>query len=79
MKWISVKEKLPEPNQSVLIFEKGCGLAVSATYEPQNGLFRQWSENCNCHVGDGEGPGFYQQRVTHWMPLPPPPVNPESE
>lgn len=59
--WISVEERLPESFETVLVFcDTGVRKfqCVSEMIEP-NG--KRWSAVC----------GF---RVTHWMPLPEPPV-----
>ncbi len=64
-KWISVKDRLPEDDQSVLMYEMGqTGLPLIGWFE------------VNADV-----PGFYiahsfqnaRVHVTHWMPLPEPP------
>ena len=70
--WISVTDDLPLNEQLVLIFEKGSAVPITAKYLPRE-VTRCWSEICNCHCGDGYGSGFYQEEVTHWMPLPEPP------
>lgn len=67
--WIKCSDRLPGEGQSVLIWERG-NVPISALYTKKEGKYRQWQEFCNCHCGDGEGPGFYQREVSHWMPLP---------
>lgn len=58
-KWISVKDRLPDDNESYLV----CDL-VTGEYLPDRGFF----EDGEWHIfGD---PEF---QVTHWMPFPPPP------
>jgi len=62
MEWISVKDKLPRDDQTVLMAEKG-----------QDGIpVIGWYENKGCI------PGFYpinflqtvRMHVTHWIPIP---------
>ncbi len=65
--WISVKERLPEKGQFVLIICAGSSIPISASYEP--GEYYEWDENCNCG-GYGSEKHFYQNEITHWMPLP---------
>lgn len=61
--WISVDERLPYPNQSVLASRSNKG--VSNLFITSSG---QWMQ---------DGLGAIQDRifndVTHWMPLPEPP------
>ena len=70
--WISVKERLPEISQQVLIF-------VSDEQEIHVAQFCDWEkEICNdWHVTAGAYTYdllvFEQKRVTHWMSLPEPP------
>ena len=72
--WISVKDRLPELDQKVLV--------VSATYPNKiNGAVRRfedigwyWEQH---HSGDLNDDGNYEfdddYTYTHWMPLPEPP------
>lgn len=66
--WISVKERLPEENEKVLIF----GHAFERV---SVGWMERWSGVCwysaTEQVGDEGCPSL--QRVTHWMALPEPP------
>jgi len=59
--WISVKDKLPEGRQEVLVFVR----------HPKESYI--W---CDIYLPDAE-PGFIlslgSERVAHWMPLPEPP------
>lgn len=58
--WISVKDRLPEKYQAVLIFAGGVNLA---SYNPESKSYR-W--DCDTY-------GFGASEVTHWMTLPEPP------
>jgi hypothetical protein len=64
-KWISVKDRLPEPYEDVLV----------CMYLP----FRERNKQVvtlSYYLGDDEGYFFEEDtdsRVTHWMPLPEPP------
>jgi phosphoribulokinase len=59
--WISVKDRLPEPMQTVLVFEA----------HKQRGRIRE----TRISVDFRDSVGWYQLgvTVTHWMPLPDPP------
>lgn len=57
MKWINVKDRLPEVYTSVLIFD-GCSIFMG---HREHGIF----------LIDGEITA--EQGITHWMPLPEPP------
>lgn len=71
-KWISVKDRLPEIETSVLIY-------VSKEKEMHTAQFCNWEkEICdNWHVSAGkyiyDPLVFEREEVTHWMPLPEPP------
>lgn len=59
--WISVKEKLPEYDKSVLI-----------CYSKQQDITIAWlAEDIECFEDDDCM--YYMSEVTHWMPLPEPP------
>ncbi len=63
MEWISIRDKLPPPHESVLVFfgGKDCGsIAIKYLTEYQEGRHHCW------HPG-GQDLG----NATHWMPLPP--------
>lgn len=68
-KWISVKERLPEPKKEVLIcirYNTGNVIRETAKYDEEHG--DPWltsNEDYYCSVWDPE--------VTHWMSLPEPP------
>ena len=54
-KWISVKERLPEPEKDVLVLWLGRHVRVG-----------WYSEECN----DWKVDAGFTNDVTHWMPLP---------
>lgn len=59
MNWISVKERLPQDEESVLVW--GCGFIEIGWYDA--------SDKCWC-TDDFD---YDDDQVTHWMPLPEPP------
>jgi uncharacterized protein DUF551 len=77
MRWINTKEQLPEENQKVL------AVYVSKKDQIYNLLARGWFRDTiyscrfekNQFVIESHGPAL---PVTHWMPLPEPPL-PEDE
>lgn len=67
--WISVDERLPEPNVEVLCAGQGWGnpFVTACYYDDER---REWYP-INTHWTDSTGSAQYP---THWMPLPPPPT-----
>lgn len=64
MRWVSVQEELPIVNQNVIVFD---GVSVKDFYYFNNlGEFRSFYEE--------EGIQHKNENVTHWMPLPVPPI-----
>ena len=61
-KWISVKERLPEKEGAYLIYTDECETLV-AWCEP-GGFWRR----------SGDLFPMWHDEITHWMPLPEPPV-----
>ena len=61
MEWISVDERLPENDESVLGCAVGCddGIDICSC---ENGVWRD--NHCNPYT---------EYPITHWMPLPEPP------
>lgn len=58
--WIPVTERSPEPGQHVMTWRKGCDFSAWPARYLRGGFH-------DPVFGEGMG------RVTHWMPLPPPP------
>jgi len=71
--WISVDERLPEPNVEVLCAGQGWGnpFVTACYYDDER---REWHQ-INTHWTDSTGCAQYP---THWMPLPPPPTSAEG-
>ncbi len=68
-KWISVKDKLPEPSEAVIFSFKGyavCGYMINRD---------AWYEFCliNNSTDRVEAAPIMGDRVKYWMPLPEPP------
>ena len=62
--WISVKDKLPEYGEYVLVFTEGC-IAIGCLGEDRFGK-NKWKSDGVDEWGDVE----ILKDVTHWMPLP---------
>lgn len=78
MNWVSVNERLPEDGQGVLVY-----LAVDGIFT-RKGLEIGHYDTSEPHFSGGwwVGDGIWldnENLVTHWMPLPPPPVATPSE
>lgn len=68
--WISVEERLPEPDDNVLIWSERRGGIEVAGYRP-------WDADDCCWAIDGT---FYQRdEAMHWMPLPACPSTPATD
>ncbi len=61
VEWISVKDKLPNPNDYVLLYDCHLDLVFEGNY---------YSDRCG-YSKDIE----YDCGITHWMPLPDKPIN----
>ncbi len=76
MEWISVKDKLPEDDEDVLIFN--CRDGVSMGYfDPSNVRGYYEKDGSYCITDSGWEVSYEWARLmdpTHWMPLPPPPL-----
>jgi len=68
--WILRTVQLPEPNQRVLVYAPSSWQDIAvATYKPDNvGAKHMFVKP------DNKGVDRYIKGVTHWMPLPPPPL-----
>jgi hypothetical protein len=79
-KWISVKDRLPEVDREVLIYNDS-GFELASLFdasEDQTDLMGHdagWSGDKVAHPGRSFGNRQYtaQGQPTHWMPLPAPP------
>jgi hypothetical protein len=64
MKWISIKDRLPDAGQIVIIVWRGHTQNTCYVYDKH---IEQWSTyDGECTIGNNKN-------VTHWMPLPEPP------
>lgn len=72
--WISVKERLPEINERVLVLEKNtenenmvytCDTTIEVCYRADM-CVGGWIDDAGFALGER----FYDVEVTHWMPLP---------
>jgi len=63
IKWISVKERLPDSNKPCLCYD-GEKMYVTIPDTQYNMEFWEYSQCCGCHTNS---------EVTHWRPLPDPP------
>lgn len=59
MKWISVKERLPEDSSYVIVFSSGWESGVQAYYDPDGEFWARGGYHDDVLKG-----------VTHWMPMP---------
>lgn len=77
MDWISVKDRLPEINVSVLISMIYDDVSFIAYRTETNWqcVFPEWGEVCGNGYFNGELKEEPESgiKVTHWMPLPEPP------
>ena len=61
--WISVEDRLPEPNTHVLIY---------VFFHNQWQIVKGWHSYCDkkFHIANSDYPSLTDVPVTHWMPLP---------
>ena len=65
-KWISVKDRLPDTAERVLV----CKTWLGRVHKPEYGYYQDFPNSKGCWYVLTEY-GYYPQReVTHWMPLP---------
>ncbi len=77
--WISVKDKLPEPEQDVLVIARGWSgrLLYIGSYQRMEAE-TSWLTGVTSKASDWSLWGWSYLRepeVTHWMPLPEPPTS----
>lgn len=68
MKWISVKERLPEETEWVLVYQDGAMNCMA--FNKKTKAFEDWIEAKCLNV--------IPEFITHWMPLPPKPEDVEE-
>jgi hypothetical protein len=74
--WISVEEKLPAPYTTVLVWREH--FFASTGYAAIDYVVKNMtSANCARPLWDGDLKSW-KSCVTHWMPLPKPPVKKEN-
>ena len=64
--WISVEDEMPKPYVDVLVY------GITHTYGREHTFMKE-----SYYCGDDDGYFFCEDTdtsVTHWMPLPPPPI-----
>lgn len=72
MEWISIKDELPQKDVNVLLYD-GNEVFCGNHYLGKN------KESCFDTQGcDGACYGWYENEITHWMPLPMPPIKNEK-
>ena len=81
--WISVKDRLPEPEQEVLVIAHGWSgrLLYIGSYQRMEAQ-TSWLTGVTSKASDWSLWGWSYLRepeVTHWMPLPDPPKDTETE
>lgn len=61
--WISVEDRLPEPNAHVLLY---------AFFHNQWQIVKGWHSYCDkkFHISNSDYPSLTDVPVAHWMPLP---------
>jgi hypothetical protein len=78
MEWISVKDRLPEPYDWVLVFAKTAGTNEPSPMTLARLTFGETIWEFLHEYSDTSGAGVYQdiewpverKEITHWMPLP---------
>lgn len=68
MKWISVKDRLPEPSTEVLVYGQ---MHYVITHRPSIDICHLTDQNPdNNELQWSNEAGIRYKNVTHWMPLP---------
>jgi uncharacterized protein DUF551 len=73
MEWIACKNRLPEISDDYLIYTSESYMYVAnwaKIWEKKN--FWQWVVRCEC--SNAEDCLLNQDMITHWMPIPYPPI-----
>ena len=65
-KWISVKDRLPNTAERVLV----CKTWLGMVYKPEYGYYQDFPNQKGCWYVLTEFGYYPQKEVTHWMPLP---------
>lgn len=73
MSWISVKDRLPEPDQSVLLFLDDALALHPIRIGKRDPLGEKFPECFWCFSTGVYLYGSREEGFTHWMPLPEPP------
>ena len=75
-KWISVKERLPEPDSNVLTVQANCENEQGHPYTPEQSICIGWVCKSGSWYAESDielCPFDPDYPPTHWMPLPEPP------
>ena len=79
MEWISVKDRLPEPEVDVLLISHGWGDVIMyigrlSPMPSDDGTGNFWGIKIDASEWRIRGWSYFRKpHVTHWMPLPKPP------
>lgn len=73
MEWISVKERLPENEEEVLVACADSVKVYGVCYSPKYKLFN----SCDSYETREDAEKHAFKEVTHWMPFPPKPERSE--
>jgi hypothetical protein len=65
--WISVEDRLPQENESVLVWMVDDNSAIGGERREYADVWEYWPGRPYFQLNQGSG-------VTHWMPLPKPPI-----
>jgi len=79
-KWIKVEDRMPDKRKAVLVYAPGMNEPICMMYYDPDSDSADLGEWVSEPSGPGRG-GWYSMSandVTHWMPLPEPPVGPSQ-